>query len=289
MLNHDQIQRFLIQGTAIRGELISLDASLKEILKRVDVKGRAASILGESLAAICLLASTIKIDEKITLQIRGDGDLNMLVAQATSERTLRGLIRGEIDDNDQRDLKTLFNSDHIVLSIETGNAKPHQGIVPLDGANIASAFKSYFAQSEQLPTQLWLVGNEESVSGLLLQQMPETKHVKQTDKSESNDDDWVRVQLLADTIKENELLELSSTDLLHRLFHQDDVQLFDAEPLRFDCSCSKKRTAAMIASVGKTEIDEILTERENIEITCEFCNQAYVFDRVDVAEIFATQ
>ncbi len=196
MLNHDQTQRFLIEGTAIRGELISLDASFKEILKRVQVKGIAASILGESLAAITLLASTIKIDGKITLQIRGDGDLNMLVAQATSNRTLRGLIRGDISDDDARDLKDMFNSDHIVLSIETGNSQPHQGIVPLDGPNISTAFKSYFAQSEQLPTQLWLVGNEDGVSGLLLQQMPETKHVKKSDKSKPENDDWIRVQKL---------------------------------------------------------------------------------------------
>ncbi len=289
MLDHDQIQRFLIQDTAIRGQLISLDASLQEILKRVDVKGRAASILGESLAAICLLASTVKIDGKITLQIRGDGDLNMLVAQATSERTLRGLIRGHIEQNDTRDLKEIFNSDHIVLSIETGNAKPYQGVVLLDGTDISSALKSYFAQSEQLPTQLWLVGNEQSVSGLLLQQMPVTEHVKKSNEPKAENDDWVRVQLLADTIKDEELLELSSMELLHRLFNQDDVQLFEAEPIRFDCSCSKKRSAAMIASMGKSDIDDLLTERDDVEIICEFCNQAYVFDRVDVAEIFATQ
>jgi len=289
MQDHDQIQRFLIQGTPIRGQLISLDASYREVLKRVDVKGRSAEILGEALAAICLLAATIKMDGKITLQIRGDGDLNMLVAQATSERTLRGLIRGHIDLNDTRDLKEIFNSDHIVLSIETGNANPHQGIVPLNGGNISSALKAYFIQSEQLPTQLWLVSSDAGVSGLLLQQMPESKNDKASSKPTMENDDWVRVQLLADTIKQDELLKLSSIDLLHRLFHQDDVQLFDAEPVRFDCSCSKKRTTAMIKSVGKQEIDELLTERDNVEITCEFCNQTYVFDRVDVAEIFATQ
>jgi len=288
MQNHDQIQRFLINGTAIRGQLISLDASFKEILKRVGVKGRAASLLGESLAAISLLASTVKIDGKITLQIRGDGDLNMLVAQATSERTMRGLIRGHIADDDQRDLKDIFNSDHIVLSIETGNENPHQGIVPLDGPDISTALKSYFAQSEQLPTQLWLVGNKDSVSGLLLQKMPDTQHIKKSDEFSTQNDDWVRVQLLADTIKDEELLGLTSIELLHRLFHQDDVQLFDAEPVRFDCSCSRKRTAEMIASVGKAEIDDLLTERDDVEITCEFCNQTYLFDRVDVAEIFAT-
>ncbi len=285
MQDHDQIQRFLIQDTAIRGQLISLDASFKEILNRVDVKGRSAAILGESLAAICLLASTIKIDGKITLQIRGDGDLHMLVAQATSERTIRGLIRGHIERDDPRDLKDIFNSDHIVLSIETGNAKPHQGIVPLEGDNISKALKSYFAHSEQLPTQLWLVASAESVSGLLLQQMPETKNIKAS--NEPKDDDWQRVQLMANTIKDEELLELSSAELLYRLFNQDDVQLFDAEPVRFDCSCSKKRTVEMITSLGKTEVDELLTERDDVEIICEFCNQTYTFDRVDVAEIFA--
>lgn len=285
MQDHDQIQRFLIKDTVIRGQLISLDASFKEILKRVQVSGRSAAILGESLAAVCLLASTIKIDGKITLQIRGDGDLHMLVVQATSGRTIRGLIRGHIEPDDKRELKHIFNSDQLVLSIETGNAKPHQGIVPLDGDNISCALKSYFIQSEQLPTQLWLAGNEDGVSGLLLQQMP--KHGEALEQPNTDDDDWVRVQLLANTIKNEELLELSSQELLHRLFNQDDVQLFDAEPVRFDCSCSKKRTAEMIASIGKTEINDLLTERDDVEIICEFCNQTYTFDRVDVAEIFA--
>ncbi len=288
MQENDQIQRFLIQNTAIRGQLISLDASYREVLKRVKATGRAASILGESLAAICLLAATVKIEGKITLQIRGDGDLDMLVAQATSERTLRGLIRGHIAEDDIRDLKDLFNSDHIVLSIETGNKNPYQGVVPLHGANIASVLKAYFAQSEQLPTQLWLVSNNHNVSGLLLQQMPQ-QTVAAADKGKSDNDDWVRVQLLADTIKDEELLELSSIELLHRLFHEDDVQIFDSEPIRFACNCSKKRSAAMIASVGQSDIDDLLTERDDVEITCEFCNKTYNFDRVDVAEIFATQ
>lgn len=287
MENHDQIQRFLIQNTAIRGQLISLDATFKEIIKRVKVEGRTASILGESIAAIGLLASTIKIDGKITMQVRGDGDLHMLVAQATSERTVRGLVRGHIEVDDDRDLKDIFNSDQLVLSIETGNRNPHQGIVPLDGKNISAALKSYFEQSEQLPTQLWLVCNEDSASGLLLQQLPETQSIKSSDEPKTKEDDWIRVQLLADTIKDEELLELSSIELLHRLFHQDDVQLFDAEPMRFECGCSKKRSAAMIASVGKDEIDDILKERDDIEIICEFCNQDYTFDKVDIAEIFA--
>ncbi|MBL7003668.1 MAG: Hsp33 family molecular chaperone HslO [Gammaproteobacteria bacterium] len=282
MLEHDETRRFLIQGTAIRGQLISLDESLMEILKRVGAQGRAALLLGESLAAISLLASTVKIDGKITLQIRGEGDLHLLVAQATSQHTIRGLIRGDIKLDDNRALSELFNSDHLVITIESGNSKPHQGIVPLEGGSIAAALKSYFIQSEQLPTQLWLVANSQGVSGLLLQQMPTTKHAK-------NEDDWTRVQLLADTIKDEELLELSGVELLHRLFNEDDVQLFAPQSLKFDCSCSRHRSGEIIRSVGKAEIDKLLEERDDIEIVCEFCNQAYVFDAVDVSALFNTE
>lgn len=285
MLERDQIQRFLIQGTNIRGQLISLDASFQEILKRVGAKGRCASILGESLAAISLLASTIKIDGKITLQIRGEGDLNLLVAQATSERTLRGLIRGDAEPKSEQSLAELFQAEHMVLTIDSGGDEPHQGIVELLGDNIAGALKSYFKQSEQLPTQLWLAGNEQGVSGLLLQQLPNTKK-NDTQQDAQLSDDWVRVQLLADTLKDDELLSLSSMELLHRLFNEDDVQLFESEPMRFDCSCSKQRSANIIQSLGKEEIEAILQERDNIEIICEFCNQAYTFDAVDAAEIF---
>lgn len=289
MLDHDQIRRFLIKNTSIRGQLISLDASWQEMQKRVQVSGKAANILGEAVCAISLLASTIKIEGKITLQIRGQGDLHLLVAQATSDRALRGLIRGEseVKSDDRRSIKELFQTENLIISIDSGGDKPYQGIVPLMGNSLTDVLKSYLHQSDQLPTQLWLACNENSVSGLLLQKLPDDQ--SNPGAIDEHDDDWERVQILADTLKEEELLDLSVLEILHRLFHEDDLQLFDPDPMRFQCGCSRERSGNIIRSIGRKEADDILRERDDIEIVCEFCNQAYRFDAVDVDQLFNPQ
>ena len=173
MKQHDQVFRFLVEDTPIRGQLISLDASWQKCRQRSDASDFARNLLGQALGAITLLASTLKMDGHLTLQIRGTGPIHLLVAQATSQRTLRGLIResGEIPA-DPQSLEQLFGSDKLVITIDSGRGHRHQGIVALTGSTLREAFQAYFEQSEQLPTQLWLACNETSVSGLLLQKLP---------------------------------------------------------------------------------------------------------------------
>ncbi len=278
MTDKDQIFRFLIENTAVRGQLISLDASWQKCLQKSDADEIANRLLGQALSATTLLASTLKINGNLTLQIRGQGAIHLLVAQATNKNTVRGLVRQtRALQNTELSLSEIFESDKMVITIDTGNPKPHQGIVPLTGSNISSALEAYFEHSEQLPTRLWLACNETSASGLLLQKLPGETEDK---------DSWNRLTQLASTVSDDELLSLGANEILHRLFHEESVRLFDTEPVHFECSCSREKTRNMVKSLGKSEANDILAEQGNININCEFCNAQYIFDSVDIKQLF---
>lgn len=281
MKNNDLIFRFLVDHTPIRGQLISLDASWQKCFEQSDAGSPAKILLGHALSAVALLAGTLKIDGSITLQVRGQGAIHLLVAQATNERTIRGIVRqSEEPQNPQASLTEIFGSDKMVITIDNGKGQPHQGIVPLTGASLSEALEAYFEKSEQLPTRLWLACNESSASGLLLQKFP-----GQTE----DEDSWNRLTQLASTITDQELLKLDENEILHRLFHEESIRLFEAEPVRFQCSCSRDKTLNMIKSLGKSEVDDILAEKGKLNVSCEFCNARYEFDCIDIEQLFGSE
>lgn len=278
MKNHDLIQRFLFEEDPIRGQLVSLNHSWQQILDRVDAEDYAKIILGHALTAVTLLASTLKFDGNITLQIRGSGALNLLVAQATSKQTLRGIVKQSAPiEDDNADLADIFQADKIVITIDSGKGLPYQGIVPLNGKNLSDALVTYFEQSEQLQTHLWLACDKQGAAGLLLQKLPGEMH---------DEDAWERAIQLAQTITDKELLELTSDELLYRLFHEEKVRVFKGDPLSFHCGCSRERSLGMLKSLGKDELNDILRDEGRIEVSCDFCNAHYHFDSVDVEHLF---
>ena len=277
MTEKDQLHRFLIENTNVRGELVHLNATWRAVLERTEYPENVRKILGEALAACALLAATIKFDGSLILQIRGDGPLHMLVAQATSDGTMRAIARWN-DDVPDHDLKSIFGDGQMVITIEPSKGEPYQGIIALQGDHLNQALEAYFQQSEQLNTRLWLIADDHISAGFLLQEMP----------GEIPDADaWQRSTQLAMTITDSELLQLDAKDFLHRLFHEEDIRLFDSTPLCFRCNCSRERISTMLLSLGSTEVHSILEEQGNIEVDCEFCNAHYVFDPVDVEAIFA--
>jgi len=273
----DQIRRFLFDEHAIRGQHVSLDSSWQQIAKQSNVEGTAQTLLGQALAASTLLVETLSISGSVSLQIRGAGPIHLLVAEATSEHTIRGIIKQSCELKGQQTLTEIFGSDKLVITIKNGKGKPHQGIVPLSGSNLADALQAYFDQSEQLPTRLWFACDQHSSCGLLLQKLPEQI---------ADADAWSRITSLAATTGEQELLTLSTDLLLHRLFHEEKLRLFEANEIEFACTCSLERTRDMLISLGKAEIDDMIATQEEVSITCEFCNQLYTFDRVDLELLF---
>ena len=283
MSDNDRLHRFIIENTHVRGEIVHLDATWQAVLERADYPVNVRSILGEALAACALLAATIKFKGSLILQIRGDGPLHLLVVQTSSEGAMRAIARWN-GDVPEHNLKNIFGEGQMVITIEPDEGEPYQGIIALQGEHLKHAIEAYFSQSEQLNTQLWLAANEHTSSGMLLQEMPRSI----TDETEDDEDAWQRANHLATTITNNELLNLPVTEVLHRLFHEDDIRLFDGDPLFFRCSCSRERITGMLQSLGKQEADDIIKEQEKISIDCEFCNAHYDFDQVDVETIFSS-
>ncbi|MCH9026922.1 MAG: Hsp33 family molecular chaperone HslO [Proteobacteria bacterium] len=278
-LSRDSLHRFLFEGCPVRGKLVHLDQSWRAILERYDYPQPVQRILGETMAATVLLASTVKFEGQITVQIQGDGPLTMVVIQCSNKLVLRGLARwqGEFDD---ASFEQLMSNGKMIISIENdADNQRYQGVVPVTGATVAESLRVYFDRSEQLPTRLWLASGDEAVAGMLLQRMPEHGVAPA-------EDFWDRVCLLASTIKTEELLELPERQLLNRLFNEDDLRLFDRLPVSFRCSCNRERVENMLRSLGADEIRDMVEERGIVSVHCEFCNKGYQFDRIDSAGLF---
>lgn len=278
----DQLQRFLFENAAIRGEWVQLQESWQEVLKRRDYPPAIRHVLGEMMAAAALLTSTVKIAGRLVLQIRSEGPANLLMVECTSNNTLRAFAQWQGHIQDDAKLTDVTGAGSLAITIEVEGAKqPYQGVVSLQGDSIAETLETYFQHSEQLETRIWLSGDDSAVAGLFLQQLP-SEELKKDDAEE----DWSRISQLAGTITDEELISLPIETLLHRLFHEEHVRLFDPADLSFACTCSRSRVGETIVMLGKEEAEEVLAEKGEIEVACEFCNEHYHFDKVDVAELF---
>lgn len=286
MPDNDQLHRFVIENTRVRGEMVHLNASWQAVLERYDYPENVRNILGEAFAACALLSATIKYEGSLILQIRGDGPLNLLVVQASSDGTLRGLARWQ-DDVPEHGLQSIFGNAQMVMTIEQPKGEPYQGIIELQGEHIKDAIENYFRQSEQLNTRLWLASDKNSCVGFLIQELPDTEK-NALSNLEKDQEDWNHAEHLAGTLSPDELLSLSTAEILHRLFHEDDVRLFEPSLLSFRCGCSNERIGQMILSLGLAEARSIIEEQDKIQVDCEFCNAQYNYDSVDVETLFAS-
>ncbi len=276
MPQQDVLCRFSFEDLGVRGLWVKLGASWQAAKQHQHCPDNVQQQLGQALTAVALLSATIKFNGSLILQAQGDGALKTLVAQATHEHKIRGLVRSA-DAVSTDSLQDMFGTGNLVLTILRDNAQPYQGIVPLEGDNLAAALETYFTQSEQLNTRLWLFANENQASGLLLQELPAQL---------SNRADWARIEILANTVTEQEMLELDCETLLYRLFNEEKVRLLDDYPITFDCSCSQLKIENALRLLGRQELESILEERGQIEVHCEFCNKYYRFDKIDVAQLW---
>jgi molecular chaperone Hsp33 len=273
----DSRYRFLLENSNIRGVVVYLNDTWREVLGRADYPVGVREILGHAMVAMPLLASTVKFGGRMTLQAKGSGPVTLLVVQATAEGTQRGMAHWS-GDAPMTPLAAVLGDATLSIQIETGKrGEIYQGVVDAHGQQLQDALAHYFQNSEQLQTRLWLMCDGEQAAGILVQALPD---------ADPASDDWDRVVHLVDTVNASELFDTAPETLLRRLFHEDQARLFDAEPLRFACGCSRERTAALIQGLGRAEADSILAEQGSIEITCEFCNSRNVFDEVDVEAIF---
>jgi molecular chaperone Hsp33 len=281
----DQVQRFIFDESAIRGELVTLQQAYREAIATQTLHPLASQLLGEFLAAVTLLSGSLKFDGIISLQARGDGPIPLIMAECSHQKDIRGIVRSadtNLDALSIDNFPTLIGKGVLFITIEPDKGERYQGIVPLEGASLSACIEDYFSQSEQLPTRVWLAADAERCGGLLLQVLP-----AMADAKGERDEYWNLVCHLAGTLRPDELLHTEQETLLFRLFNETPVRLFPPSPVRFACSCSRARSENALRSLGQTEVQELLAERDLITIDCEFCGQTYSFGEKDVAEIFA--
>lgn len=303
------LHKFIFDGLPVRGMLVRLTDSWREVLRRREGSGAwpapVARTLGEMAAAATLMQANLKFDGALVLQVQGDGPVRLAVAESLSDLRFRvtAKVVGDVPDDTSFDgLVDAGGATRCAITLDPrrrdDGQQPYQGIVPLvtsDGhpvAGVASMLEHYMRQSEQLDTRIVLAADGETAAGLLIQRLPvegegnlegRTGEGAQADIDE---DAFARLSHLAATLTRDELLTLDAQTILRRLFWEEPLRLFEPQHPSFSCSCSVERVRAMLRNLGREESDAILAEREDIEIGCDFCGAQYRFDAVDVGELF---
>jgi molecular chaperone Hsp33 len=279
----DSLQRFVFENAAVRGEIVRLDATWRAVLERREYPPVLRDMLGELMAAAALLSATLKFTGSIILQIQGDGPVKLLVVECGSDLAMRAMAHWE-GELSSAPLPELIGDGRFVITIDPkGGRQTYQGIVAVDGDTVAEVLEHYMSRSEQLDTRLWLAADGNQAAGLLLQKLPESGAAHQV----KDEDAWPRAVHLGSTITTRELLGLSAEEVIRRLFHEEDIRVFESTPVHFHCSCSRERVAGMLRMLGHEEVTSMLEELGNIEVDCEFCNRHYTFDAVDAEQVFA--
>lgn len=280
-MQNDQLQRFLLQTAPARGAQVCLNDTLAAVLSRQDYPKAIAQYLGELMAACALFGSILKFSGSLVLQMQGNGALKLLVVEWNADRSLRATAKWQGDIPDDAPLSELLGHGQFILVLDQKNGSaPYQGIVPLSGHAVADMLEEYMARSEQLATKLFLACDGQKAVGFLLQRMPDGN------QSDDAGDDWARVLALASTLTREELLNTNAKTLRHRLFHEEDLQIFPAEAQHFSCDCSREKVGDMLQLLGKDEVHDVLQEQGSIAVQCQYCAQHYVFDEDDIAALF---
>lgn len=279
MKEQDCLRRFLFERLGVRGEWVRLQTSWQQAKQYQQLSAGVEEQLGQAIASAVLLSATIKFEGAMILQAQGNGKLNTLIAQATHDRKIRGLARGDTK-MEAGSLTEMMGDGRLVITVEPEQGEPYQGIVALQGDKLADVITTYFTQSEQLETKVWLFANETHAAGLFIQELPE---------QESYVADWERISALANTVTQEEILSLDCEQMLFRLFNEEQVRVFEAEPITFECGCTSDKIENALLALGKDELDSIFLEREIIDVDCEFCGQQYHFDQVDVDNLLSGQ
>jgi molecular chaperone Hsp33 len=279
-LSRDVLQPFLFEHLPVRGALVQLAETWRELSGTQDYQPSIGRVLGEASAAAALIANSLKFDGQLTLQLSGDGPLELLVVQSTNELHLRGMALAR-DVAPQAGFSQLSRGARCAMTVESSVlADRYQGIVDANADSLAGCLEGYFERSVQLPTRLWLMADEDCAAGLLLQRVPDAA-------APLPEDDWRRLGFMADTLTLDEMRDGIGIELLGKLFAEDDVRAFRPRTVRFECRCSIERVERALRLLGEDEVRETLEEQGEIRVTCEFCNRERRLDAIDVERLFS--
>ena len=321
----DELKKFVFDAAPVRGELVRLESTWQEILRRRRYPAPVSTLLGEMMAAAALLSANLKFNGALVMQLHGDGPVRMLVVECNSDLSMRATAKiaegAEIaEDATLASMVNVHGRGRFAITLDPHDKlpgqQPYQGIVPLSDetgplTSMTEVLEQYMQASEQLDTRLWLAADNKVASGMLLQRLPsyggtmegrpdrepaqvgETGQPLHKDVQEQDLDTWERVCQLGKTLRREELLEESIDTLIKRLYWEEmeaaGIRMFEPLAPHFRCSCSRLRVGAMLRTLGQPEIEGILEEQGKVEIDCEFCGQHYSFDAVDCAQLFAQE
>jgi len=280
----DLRQRFYIEDSPVRGEVVHLEETLQTILAQREVQ----VLLGEMLSATALLASTLKIKGRISLQIQASGSFKWAMAECNHLGEVRALADYEADprfnaaDSSTTVLSTLI-SPVLFINIEPEFGERYQGIVALDKPNLAGCLMQYYDLSAQIPTRIVLASSAQRAGGLLIQLLPRNSEEEQ---ERVDQDLWPRLTMLTETLKTEELTDLEASEILYRLYNEEEVRLPEVEVLKFGCTCSKERCAQALEQIGAEAVRETLEHQNPITMDCQFCNTQYSFSAEEALGLF---
>lgn len=289
----DSLKKFLFEDRSVRIESVELTQTWLAAQAHHTYAPCVAAQLGELVAAATLLSATLKFDGSLLLQLQGDGAIALMVVECRADLSVRATVKmRERALPTVPNLRSLVNPGGTAKFIvvldppkHTPGRQVYQGIVPLEGDNIAAALEQYMLRSEQLDTRIWLAADSQRCTGLLLQRLPVQGGNQQAELLTAQES-WERAQHLAQTLNQTEMLSIDQDTLLHRLFWDELLHSFEPRAITWRCSCSHGRVADMLRMLGKPEIQDMFQEQDPVEIACEFCGKLYTFDAQEALALF---
>jgi molecular chaperone Hsp33 len=295
----DTLQKFIFDNAAVRGELVEISDTWREIQARHDYPKAVRALLGEMVAAGALLSANLKFNGAVVMQIHGDGPVRLLVVETDANLCIRATAKlapdtAVADDATLTQLLNVNGKGRFVITLDpldkVPGQQPYQGIVPLDGDDMATVIENYMLRSEQMDTKLWLAADDKVSRGMLLQKLPRHSGTSEQSQQASEEDEletWNRAVMLGRTLKRDELLSTDIETLLKRLFWEETIRVFDPVHPSFHCSCTREKVGNMLKMLGQDEVDSALADLGHLGINCDFCGKHYDFDKVDCAQLFA--
>lgn len=272
--NSDVLNRYIFENLHARGELVQLDTSFKTIIDNHNYPQPVIALLGELMAATSLLTATLKFEGEISVQLQGNGPVKYAVINGDHLQQMRGIASLQSDLKGDS-LSDMLGKANMIITIIPKKGQRYQGVVALEGETLAECLEHYFATSEQLATKIWLFSDTDNIlsAGSLIQVLPDSE-----DK-EQQLSDFSHISQLTATIKPEEIFTLEANELLYRLYHDEQVRLFEPQPVKFVCGCSESKCLDAIANMSKDDIESHLQNQGGFNITCDFCKTNYHFDR----------
>ena len=273
MTHSDVLNRYLFDDMHARGELVQLNKTFQQIIENHQYTPGVQTLLAELLAATCLLTATLKFEGEIAVQLQGDGPLSYAVINGNHQQVMRGVAKLN-QPSDASGLHALVGKGVMVITIRPTKGEPYQGVVPLEKPTLAECLAQYFETSDQIPTTLWLYSDIEQgyAGGALIQLLPDSG-----DKAQQLAD-YEHLCQLTQTIKPEEIFNLPANDLLYRLYHEENVRIFEPQQVSYQCSCSYEKCLSTITQIDPSELKAIIAEQGKVSMTCDYCATTYSFD-----------